>query len=50
MSEKCVPQFSEYIACSYEEEIIVQGLCYFSMYTQRIFTFPMKLLFSEDSI
>lgn len=40
MWEKFVPQVIEYIECSYEEEIIIQALCYFSRHAQWIFSSP----------
>lgn len=50
MLEKFVPQIIEYIECSYEEEIVVQGLCYFSRHAKWIFFLPHKVSLSEDCI
>lgn len=48
MLEKFVPQIIEYIACSYEEQTVVQGLCSFSRYAQWIFTSPIKFLIQNN--
>lgn len=47
MLDKFVPQVIEYLAHSNEEEIVDQGLRYFSRYAQWIFIFPIKLLFPK---